>query len=756
MANSAQRGKAATGNGDWLSTACILCALNCGVKVQLSADGRAIARTRGDESHPASKGYLCNKASRLNYYQDRANRLQSPMRRRPDGSYEAVAWDTAIREIAAKLTAVRDAHGGEAIFYYGGGGQGNHLPGAYASTSIGPLGVKYRSNALAQEKTGEFWVADRMFGGWPHGDFEHAEVVVFLGKNPWQSHGVHRARAAIREIAKDPKRTLIVIDPKRTESADLADIHLAVKPARDAWLLAGMAAAIVQEGLANEAWLARHASGLAEVENTLAGIDIADCAAKCGIDEAVIRSTARLVATAGQRGRAGGPRRADEPPLHVWSPTLQRLIWTLTGHFGRPGTHYIAKGLGRISDGREGGVSPVAGGRLIAGLVPCNLITSEILTNHPKRYRAMLIESANPVHSLADSAGWRQAMRALECSVVIDVAMTETALEADYVLPATTQFEKAEATFFNFEFPDNYFHLRHPLFTPPDGPLDEAEIHMRLAEAIGAVPEGLEAELNQALADGGRPALGAALMAKMAEQPGIAAILPGLLYRTLGLSLPDGLRNSAVLWGLSQRFAAANAEAVAAAGLEPTGDGLFDAILDAPSGLVVTRQDWPAVWQRLPGGKVELALPDLLTATATLNAEEPAEASPEYPFLLSAGERRSFTANTILRNPEWRRKDSQGALFINPEDAARLNLGEGSSARISTQAGSQDVVVAVNDRMQRGHVSLPNGLGLAYPEADGEPRLTGAAPNELTWSELRDEYVGTPWHKSVPARVEAI
>ena len=755
MANSAQRGKAATGNGDWLSTACILCALNCGVKVQLSADGRAIARTRGDESHPASKGYLCNKASRLNYYQDRANRLLSPMRRRPDGSYEAVAWDTAIREIAAKLTAVRDAHGGEAIFYYGGGGQGNHLPGAYASTSIGPLGVKYRSNALAQEKTGEFWVADRMFGGWPHGDFEHAEVVVFLGKNPWQSHGVHRARAAIREIAKDPKRTLIVIDPKRTESADLADIHLAVKPARDAWLLAGMAAAIVQEGLANEAWLARHASGLAEVENTLAGIDIADCAAKCGIDEAVIRSTARLVATAGSVAVLEdlGVQMNRHSTLVSY---LQRLVWTLTGHFGRPGTHYIAKGLGRISDGREGGLSPVAEGRLIAGLVPCNLIASEILTDHPKRYRAMLIESANPVHSLADSAGWRQAMRALECSVVIDVAMTETALAADYVLPATTQFEKAEATFFNFEFPDNYFHLRHPLFTPPDGPLDEAEIHMRLAEAIGAVPKGLEAELNQALADGGRPALAAALMAKMAEQPGIAAILPGLLYRTLGLSLPDGLRNSAVLWGLSQRFAAANAEAVAAAGLEPTGDGLFNAILDAPSGLVVTRQDWPAVWQRLPGGKVELALPDLLTATATLNAEEPAEASPEYPFLLSAGERRSFTANTILRNPEWRRRDSQGALFINPEDAARLNLGEGSSARISTQAGSQDVVVAVNDRMQRGHVSLPNGLGLAYPEADGELRLTGAAPNELTWSDLRDEYVGTPWHKSVPARVEAI
>ena len=755
MANTAQRSKTAKENGDWRSTACILCSLNCGVKVQLSADGRSIARTRGDESHPASKGYLCNKASRLNYYQDRANRLLSPMRRRPDGSYEEVDWDTAIGEIAAKLTAVRDAHGGESVFYYGGGGQGNHLPGAYASTSLGPLGVKYRSNALAQEKTGEFWVASRMFGGWPHGDFDHAQVVVFLGKNPWQSHGLHRARAAIREVAKDPKRTLIVIDPKRTESADLADIHLAVKPARDAWLLAGMAATIVQEGLTNEAWLASHASGVEEVENTLAGIDIADCAAKSGIDEAVIRSTARLIAAADTVSVLEdlGVQMNRHSTLVSY---LQRLIWGLTGHFGRPGTHYVAKGLGRIAEGREEGVSPVAGGRVIAGLVPCNLIASEVLTDHPKRYRAMLIESANPVHSLADSATWRKVMRALECSVVIDVAMTETALEADYVLPATTQFEKAEATFFNFEFPDNYFHLRHPLFTPPEGPLDEAEIHMRLAEAMGAVPEGLEAELSQALADGGRPALGMALMAKLAERPDLGALAPGLLYRTLGPSLPKGLANAAALWGLCQRFAPAHGEMIAAAGLEPTGDGLFNAILDAPSGLVVTRQEWSAVLQRLPGGKVTMALPDMLAATAELNAEEPAEATPEYPFLLSAGERRSFTANTILRNPEWRRKDPEGALFINPEDAARLNLGEGSSARISTQAGSQDVLVSVNDRMQRGHVSLPNGLGVAYPNEDGETPLTGAAPNELTWSELRDEYVGTPWHKSVPARVEAI
>ena len=109
----------------------------------------------------------------------------------------------------------------------------------------------------------------------------------------------------------------------------------------------------------------------------------------------------------------------------------------------------------------EASAVPVAGARIIAGLTPCNSIPDEILTDHPKRYRAMIVESGNPAHSVADSQRMREALRSLDTLVVIDVAMTETARLADYVLPAATQYEKAEATFFNFEFPQNYFHVRH-------------------------------------------------------------------------------------------------------------------------------------------------------------------------------------------------------------------------------------------------------------------------------------------------------
>src|SRR6478735_4804593 len=147
-------------------TACILCECNCGLEVELEErDGaQHLVRLRGDKRHPASRGYACEKAHRLDHYQHGRDRVHTPLRRRPDGSFEPIGWDTAIAEVAARLARVRDTHGGDTIFYYGGGGQGNHLPGAYATATRRAIGSRYRSSALAQEKTGDCWVNDRMLG----------------------------------------------------------------------------------------------------------------------------------------------------------------------------------------------------------------------------------------------------------------------------------------------------------------------------------------------------------------------------------------------------------------------------------------------------------------------------------------------------------------------------------------------------------------------------------------------------------------
>jgi anaerobic selenocysteine-containing dehydrogenase len=748
---------------EWRQTACILCECNCGIEVRLGGeDGRSFERIRGDKAHPASRGYTCEKALRLDHYQNGRHRLTSPLRRRPDGTFEEIDWDTAIREVAARFAAVRDAHGGESIFYYGGGGQGNHLGGAYSGATMRALGARYRSNALAQEKTGEFWVNARMLGANVRGDFDHAEVALFVGKNPWQSHGLPRARTTLKEIARDPARALIVIDPRRTETAELADFHLAVRPGTDAWCLAAMVAVLVQEGLVDQDWLAAHATGLDEVETAFGALPVADLAAVCGVDEALLRAAARRIGTAASV--AAYEDLGIQMNRHsTLSSYLEKLLWTLTGNFAKPGAQYAPTSLvalARGDGGRGSGAkrSPVVGARIIGGLVPCNVIADEILTEHPARYRAMLVESANPAHSLADSGRMREALGALDLVVVIDVAMTETARLADYVLPAPSQYEKWEATFFNFDFPDNVFHLRRPLLPPPDGVLPEPEIHARLVEALDLLPDETIEPLRVAAEDG-RAAFAEAFFAATSADPALGRLAPLVLYRTLGPMLPDGAAAAAILWGAAHRCVASFPEAVARAGygegLE-AGERLFDAILASPSGVIFTVDEAEDSWRRVrtPDGRVQLAIPELLDEVDALR--QPPAIDEAYPFVLSAGERRSFTANTIFRDPAWRKRDAEGALRVSPEDAGRLGLMDGGRARLTTRRASVEVVVEVSETMQPGHVSLPNGLGVDYPTLEGGPLTAGVAPNELTAAEDRDWLAGTPWHKHVPAQLAAL
>lgn len=348
-------------------TACILCACNCGIEITL--DGRRFDRISGDKQHPNSAGYTCSKALRLDHYQNGGHRLTTPLRRRADGTFEEIDWDTAITEIAGILADVRDTHGGDKIFYYGGGGQGNHLGGAYSGALLKALGARYRSSALAQEKMGEGWVDAHLFGGHTAPGFEQAEVAVFVGKNPWQSHGFPRARVVLKEIARDPGRALIVIDPVRTETADLADIHLQVRPGTDAWCLAGMLGVLVTEDLIDHEFLAQHTVGADGVLAACAKIAIAEYAAVCGVDEELLRAAARRIGTAGSVSILEdlGVQQAPNSTLCSY---LEKLLWLLTGNFAKPGAMGMHSWMAPIAGyATKVRTTPVTGTPILGGLV---------------------------------------------------------------------------------------------------------------------------------------------------------------------------------------------------------------------------------------------------------------------------------------------------------------------------------------------------------------------------------------------------
>ncbi len=806
---------------EWQKSACILCECNCGIEVQV--EDRHLIKIRGDKSHPSSEGYTCEKPLRLDRYQNGTERLTSPLRRRADGSYEEIDWDTAILEISARLKDIKERHGGDKIFFYGGGGQGNHLGGAYGGALQTAVGAKYRSNALAQEKTGEAFVDGQIYGDHTKGDFEHAEVMVFVGKNPWQSHSFPRARPALKEMAADPNRTMVVIDPRKSETAVMADIHLQVKPGTDAWCLAALGAVLVQEDLVDKAFISEHTTGADAILAAYAEVDIAEYAVRCGVPAELIRETARRIGTAKSvcTYEDLGIQQAPHSTLNSY---LNKMLWILTGNFAKPGGMFlhswmapllsapspkkapratrkpsagqriggaVGKVAGRamiqlpaylpaaISDpisGRlHGQVAKVSGpakrsagtisadelprtpvtGERIIGLFPCNSIADEILTDHPDRFRAMWIDSVNPAHSLADSDSFRRAMRALELTVVIDIAMTETAKQADYVLPASSQFEKAECTFFNLEFPRNVFHLRKPLLSPLEGTLPEPEIYARLIRELGVVDESVLAPLRKA-AHRGRSQFAIAFFATIASNPRLGGMATYLLYETLGETLPADMRGAAAIWGTSQLCSMANPESVGRAGFSgpgfTAGDQLFDRIMTGEA-VEFTVDDFDNAWDyvKRPDRRFTIEIPELIERLRALDSEPSSWTTEEFPFVLSAGERRAFTANTIIRDPSWRRRDAKGALRISEDDATPLGVASGDVLRVVTERGQAEAEVEVSEMMQPGHISLPNGLGVEHASGPA-----GVAPNELTSLRHKDWLAGTPWHKYVPARLERV
>lgn len=751
----------------WKKTACILCSENCGLEVQL--EGPRVAKVRGDEAHVESQGYLCQKAARLDHYQNHADRLSSPLERQPDGSFKPVSWDHAITSIAAGFRRLRDTHGGTSLAYYGGGGQGNHLGGVYSSSLRAALGTPYLYSALAQEKTGDFWVNGRLFGRQTchvSCDVANAEVVLFLGTNPFQSHGFPRARRVLQEIKKDPRRSMVVIDPRVTETAALADHHLQVRPGGDAFLLAAILGSLVQRDLHDQAFLRQRCSEVEPVLAALRAVPVAEFAERAGIALAAVESVAELFANARSLSvRADlGIQQSRHSTLNSY---LEKLLFLVTGNFAKPGTNalhtFLIPLIGHSAEPEEASAikTQVTGMHAIGKLFPPNILPAEIDTDHPGRIRGLVVDSANPLVSAADSAAYRAAFERLELCVVIDVALTETARHAHYVLPASSQLEKTEATFFNLGFPTNSFHLRRAVLPPRAGTLPEPEIYRRLSVALGAIPERFPLLERVARLDRRARRLRLfplALKAKLELRPDLAPHVPMILLGALGPALPPGLEAAAVLWGAAQHYARRHPEAVQRAGIRAgaagLGEALFAAILAGESGAHISTHLHEEMWSlvRTPDRRVRLAIPPLLDELRLLS-EEPSSRDSEFPLLLMAGERRAYNANTIYRDPSWRKTDSEGALWIHPLDAEEFELSEGARVVVESARGQVECALVRTEALPRGLVSLPHGYGLEHPTEEGERVQSGPRINELTTSEHCDPRTKTPFHKGVPVRV---
>ena len=390
--------------------------------------------------------------------------------------------------------------------------------------------------------------------------------------------------------------------------------------------------------------------------------------------------------------------------------------------------------------------------------MPRNVVPEEILTDHPDRFRAMIVESSNPAHSMADSAACARRFESLELLVVIDVAMTETARLAHYVLPAASQFEKPEATFFNLEFPHNTFHLRHPLLEPLPGTLPEPEIWARLVRALGVVDDADLEPLREARRRRAGRLRAGVPRARSARIPRWRKVLPFVLYETLGPTLPDGLAGAAALWGLAQKAAMTYPDAVRRAG-HADGNALFDAILDSRSGVTFTVHEYEDDFALIAHAdhKIALEMPEMLDEIRAIGRRRRRADNAGVPDRAVGGRAPRLHRQRHLPRP------GAGANATSTErcgSASRTRRRSGSSTAAGRASPPRPAARRRPSRSARrccpDMPRCPTASGWTSSTTTDRRAVPGVAPNALTSTEWRDAYAGTPWHKHVPARIEAV
>ena len=743
----------------WQKTGCVCCAQNCGLEVLV--DNNRITKVRPDRENPRSEGYACRKGLNIAHHQHHADRLTRPLKRVGE-RFEAISWDQALDEIADKLKSLVDQYGPRSLAFVGGGGQGCHFEAAFAVRLLRGLGSQYHYSPLAQELTGMFWVQGRTLGkqyllAIP--DHHETDMLVAIGWNGWMSHQMPQARRTLKEISEDPHKLLVVIDPRRSEIAQRANIHLAIRPGTDALLTRAMIAIILQEGWHNTDYIAANVSGFDAIASWFTNFDARAAIKVCDLDYDEVREVSRLFAT------RKSSLHADLGILMSRHSTvtsyLEVILLAICGRIGVPGGNVLPGHLmpmGAHSDERDPRTwrTLATDFPAIMGTFPPNVLPEEIMARGKDRIRAVIVSAANPLRSYADTTAYEEACRHLDLLVTTDVAFTETAQLSHYVLPARSAYEKWDTTFFSWNYPEIFLQLRRPIIEPEGEPLEESEIHIGLAGRLGLIPEIPQSLYEAARED--RMKFGQALLAYTQAEPRAMQFMPFILGKTLGAAL--GSPNLAALWGLLQIAPSSFRENAARAGFDAgmaMGDQMFNALLEHSEGIWIGKCDADnnLATVRTADRRINLFIPELADWVQTIDAttEETAlQMDPQFPLVLMAGRHIDENANTIMRDPAWNEGRSRVCtLAMHPMDAEKLGLKDGQKVRAVTEAGEVEIDLELTDSARPGHVVIPHGFGLVY-----QGKAYGANVNRLTKNTHRDSLAATPLHRFVPCRVEPV
>lgn len=721
---------------------CPLCEACCGLELEIA--GGKVTSIRGHDADVHSAGYLCPKAVALRDLHDDPDRLRAPLVKR-DGKHVEVTWDEAFAEIERRLVPILAEHGKDAVGMVIGNPSVHKLSATLYAARLGrALGNRHLYTASTLDQMPKHVASGLMFGHWltiAVPDLVRTDLLVVIGANPVVSNGSMWTVPDFRGKAKAMQARggkLVVIDPRRTETAQLADQHLFIRPGADAFLLLGIVHVLFADRKVRLGRLAPHVEGLAALEAAVAEFTPERMAPRCRIDAPAIRALAHQIADARRAAVYGriGTCTQEYGTLATW---LIDVINVLTGNLDEPGGAMFPKppafatNVGGTS-GRGTGValgrrrSRVSGAPEVWGEFPIGCLAEEIATPGDGQIRALISIASNPVLSVPNGPRLASALDQLSLMISLDIYLNETTRHADVILPGTSPLEDVH---YDIAFPRlawrNTVRFSSAVLPPPDGRPTEAQILLRLlaiATGRGAAVD-LGALDDELAADDVRRIAGPAADAVLAQVAGLTGP-----ERLLDLALRSG----------------------------PYGDGFGQ----NPGGLTLARLkaapggiDLGALEPRIPealrtpSGKVELAPPPLIDDLGRIRADL-ARAEPD---LVIIGRRQLRSNNSWMHNlPVLAKGRFRCTALIHADDASRLGLRDGGRARIASGPRAIEVEVEISDEMMPGVVSLPHGWGHDQPgtRMGLAAERPGANLNALLDETLRDPLSGNAVLSGVP------
>ncbi len=734
---------------------CPLCEAGCGLEITLR--GSEVGRIRGDRDDVFSHGYICPKGSTLKQLHEDPDRVRTPLVRR-DGVLVPATWDEAFTEIDRRLHEIIDAHGRNATAVYLGNPSAHSLGILlYGRFFLKALGTTNVYSASTVDQRPKEIAAALMFGAQltvPVPDLDRTDHLLMLGANPYASNGSLATAPdwpgrLERIIERGGK--VVVVDPRRTRTAEMASEHHAVRPGTDALLLMAMVHVLFDEDLVELGALADLVDGVAAVASVARDFSPEAAAGVCGIDAATIRHMARDLAaadTAAVYGRIGTTTQ-EFGTLASW---LVDVLNVLTGNLDRPGgamfsrpalgssTTRGAPRYGRPTKlGRH--TSRVRGLPESFGELPVVALAEEIDTPGDGQIRALFTIAGNPVLSTPNGDRLDAALATLDLMVSVDIYVNETTRHADVILPAPSALEKAHYDLALLQLAiRNVAHYSPPVLPRSPDALDEWEILAKLAlvaQGMGAAADpavvddlAINGLVQHAITDEHSPVHGRdsqELLDALAPRTGPERILD-LMARTGPYG--DGFGAPGREGGLS-----------------------LDLLLDHPHGV-----DYGPLEPRLPdvlrtpSGMIELAPEPLIADVDRLRAalDRPAD------DVVLIGRRDLRSNNSWMHNLRVLVKGkARCTLQVHPDDAARFGLVDGGTAQVQSRTGKVGIPVEVTDAVMRGVVSIPHGWGHDLPGSKTTVATANAGVNSnlLADEERFDALSGNAVLNGIPVTV---